>query len=156
MAFADFVHHEALANFRARRIETAQGWLQCEDDRASLATAGVAGIESYSQLVGLRPTDLLARWLEGTVAFHVGPNAKKRQLVGYLQPEDGVGYVVYRLDSAGPHGHTRELHVLHVLWTDLGWRIMLNNDLSFDGARMVVIRHDPSADTSEPSGGDAA
>ena len=102
-----------------------------------------AGVASFSELVGLRPTELLARWLEGTIAHSIGPATKKRHLIGCLQPEDGVGYVVYRLDSNGPYGDTYEFHVLEDRWTGQTWRIMLNNDLSFDGARMVVVRREP-------------
>jgi hypothetical protein len=100
-----------------------------------------ARVKTLDELKALSPQEFLARFLEATSPE---PNPKdpdyqppvdKREVIGDVTESTSLVHVVYRVRTdVGRFGRTEQVEVLPVRRSAVGWRIMLNNELSFTGS----------------------
>jgi hypothetical protein len=111
-----------------------------------------ARVKSLQELKALLPQEFLARYLEAT-----GPKADpddpdyqppvaEREVIGDVTESTSLVHVVYRVRTdVGRYGRTERVEVVSVRRDTAGWRIMLNNDLSFNSSMATFsIESDPS------------
>jgi hypothetical protein len=112
-------------------------------------TIGFARVKSLEELRGLSPSEFFARWLEG---HHPNPRDYAggiaptwiRTVVGTVAETDSMAHVVYRVQvDLGGRLAPSEMEVVTVRRVSGTWRILLNEDLAFQGAIGSIRLADP-------------
>jgi hypothetical protein len=99
--------------------------------------AGFSGVSSVAEFERLSPEAVLIAYLEGQAPkpenYDGGrPPVSTRKVIGGVPEADSVVHVVYRIHTdVGRFGETEEVDVLTLRRAPSGWRIMLNDDLSW-------------------------
>ena len=100
-----------------------------------------ARVKSLDELKALSLQEFLARYLEAnspkpdSTDPHYQPPVTKREIIGEVKETSDLIHVVYRVRTdVGRYGRTEEIGVIPVRRDTTGWRIMLNDDLSFTGS----------------------
>lgn len=160
---AALVHPEALRQFREEQLHFATEWHDARTsepvgDTASRAareylarqwneamssrdpeTVGFARVKSLEELRALSPSEIFARWLEG---HHPRPQDYPggvaptwiRTVVGTIAETDSMAHVVYRVQvNRGGRLAPAEMEVVTLRHSAGAWRIVLNDDLAFQG-----------------------
>jgi hypothetical protein len=98
------------------------------------------GVTTVEELRALEPAELLARFLEGSAPRpnpddpEYQPPVSRRTIIGEVAETPDLVHVVYRVHTdVGRHGHTDAVAVVPMHRTQHGWRLVLNDELSFAG-----------------------
>lgn len=124
---------------RAVREYLAKQWNEAMSSRDP-ETVGFARVKSLEELRALNPSEIFARWLEGhhprpqDYAGGVAPTWI-RTVVGTIAETDSMAHVVYRVQvELGGRLAPAEMEVVTLRHIAGAWRIVLNDDLAFQGA----------------------
>jgi hypothetical protein len=157
--FATLVHTDALTEFRSQHLGMAEVWeahadeinkvrqrTETNPDLGNPTLHQFAGVKTLSELRELSPQQLLARYLEGTSPKadprdpEYQPPIDTREIIGEVDESKDLVDVVYRVRSdLGRYGRSESVEVVPVKRVASGWKLMLNNELSFAGSMRITM-----------------
>jgi hypothetical protein len=148
---AALIHRDGLNQFFTQQLQMAHAWEQMPadlappglEDRRNPALMGFARVETVQALEALSAEEAFARWLEGHEMkpqnYDGRPPVALRTILGAVTEGDSVVHVVYRIHTdVGRYGRTNETEVITAKRDSVGWRVLLNRDLSMIGYVEIV------------------
>lgn len=157
--FTALVHPDALTGFRTQYLEMGEVWeahaaeinevrqrAETNPDLRNPVLSEFTGVKTLAELRELSPQEFLARYLEARSPKanprdpDYQPPVSTREIIGQVAESPDLAHVVYRVHTdVGRYGRTESVEVVSVKRAPTGWRLMLNNELSFTGYVSVTV-----------------